>query len=65
MFGLPADIVGLAGVLKRQTVGFVLVLVGTDWDNGLPPALRTRSLVPRWTRAKQHAIAVFSGDLFS
>lgn len=46
---VPADVVGLAGVLKRQAVLLVFVLVRADGDNGLSPALCTGCLIPRRT----------------
>lgn len=60
---VPADVVGLAGVLKRQAVWLIFVLVGADGDNGLPPALRTGRLIPRRTRAEQHPVAVLCWNL--
>lgn len=60
---VPADVVGLAGFLKRQAVWLVFVLVGADGDDGLSPALCTGRLIPRRTRAEQHPVAVFCWDL--
>lgn len=60
---LPADVVGLAAVLKRQTVRLVFVLVGADGDDGLSSALGAGRLVSRGTRAEQHAVAVFGWNL--
>lgn len=62
---IPADVVGLAGVLKWQAVWLVFVLVGADGDDGLSPALRTGRLIPRRTRAEQHPVAVFCWNLRS
>lgn len=59
----PADVVGLAGVLKRQTVWFVFVLIGADGDDGLSSAFCTGRLIPCWTRAEQHPVAVFCRNL--
>ena len=36
---LPADIIGLAGVLQVQAVGFLPLLVGAHGHDGLPPPL--------------------------
>lgn len=60
---VPADVVGLAGVLKRQAVWLVFVFVGADGDDGLSPALRTGCLIPGRTRAEQHPVAVFCWNL--
>lgn len=59
----PAYVVGFAGVLQRQTVGLVFVLVGADGNDGLTPAFCTRLLILCWTGAKQHPIAVFTRNL--
>lgn len=59
----PADVVGLAGVLERQTVWLVFVLIGADGDDGLSSALCTGRLVPRRTGAEQHPVAVFCWNL--
>lgn len=60
---VPADVVGLAGVLQRQAVWLVFVLVGADGDDGLSPALGTCHLVPGRTRAEQHPVTVFCWNL--
>lgn len=36
---LPADVIGLAGVLEIQAVGFLSLLIGTHGHDGLTPAL--------------------------
>lgn len=60
---LPADVVGLACVLQRKTVGLVLILIRADRYNSLSSAFSTCRLISRWAGAKQHPIAVFSWNL--
>ena len=60
---LPADVVGLAGGLQLQAVGFLFLLVRADWDDGLTPALGTRRLIADRARAEQHPVAVFGRNL--
>ncbi len=60
---LPADVVGLAGGLQFETVGFLFFLVRADGDDGLTPAFRTRCLVAERAGAEQHAIAVLWRNL--
>lgn len=60
---LLADVVGLAGGLQFETVGFLLFFVGADGHDGLTPALRTSRLIAQRTRAEQHSIAVFWRNL--
>lgn len=61
---VPADVVGLAGGLQLQTVGFLFFFVGADWDDGLTSAFGTRCLVTEWARAEEHAVAVFGRNLW-
>lgn len=44
--------------MQCQAVGLLLVLIGACGDDGLAPALGAGRLVPRRTRAVQHAVAV-------
>lgn len=57
---LPADVIGLAGVLQVQAVGFLPLLVGAHGHDGLPPPLRAGD-VPAGT--EEHPIAVLGRDL--
>lgn len=61
---LPTDVVGLAGGLQLQTVGFLFLFVRADGDDGLTPALGTRGLIAERARAEQHAVAVFRRNLW-
>lgn len=60
---LPADVVGLAGGLQLETVGFLFFFIRADGDDGLTPAFRARCLVADRARAEQHAIAVLWRNL--
>lgn len=59
----PADVVGLAGSLQLQAVGFLLFLVRADGDDGLPPALGAGRLVAERARAEQHPVTVLRRHL--
>lgn len=60
---LPADVVGLAGGLQFETIGFLLFFIRADRDDGLTPALRACRLIADRAGAEQHAIAVLGRNL--
>ena len=57
---LPADVIGLAGLLQAQAVGFLPLLVGAHGHDGLPPPLGAGDVS---AGAEEHPIAVLGRDL--
>lgn len=57
---LPAQVVGAAHVAQIQAVGFLLVLVGAEGDDGLPPALGARLVL---AGAEEEAVGVLAGHV--